>query len=273
MKYETEIRRQAKLKTELKDAQHRLQNLIEENSKLKAVFESLMHESRRFSGDIAEYSEALLTNIKKIKEKLPNGKLANAESDAENIFYTAGLLSARMAFADLELNPKILNKQIRVRSGIYKKFHKAKRLLSIKTKHNSLSISLIGNSTLEVETLQAFELVPYVLLENAIKYSPPNQEIKVNFSEILNRELEVIVSSIGPYVKPEETDKIFERGVRAESVMNTSISGEGLGLYLAKTLCDLNGFHISASSSQETSYTLSLMPYATFEVKLAVKQL
>ncbi|KIO48681.1 hypothetical protein [Nitrosospira sp. NpAV] len=72
MKYETENKRQAKLKAELKDAQNELQNLVEENNKLKTVFESLMHESRRFSSDIADYSEALLAQI---KEKLPREAL------------------------------------------------------------------------------------------------------------------------------------------------------------------------------------------------------
>lgn len=73
MKYETENKRQAKLKAELKDAQNELQNLVEENNKLKTVFESLMHESRRFSSDIADYSEALLAQI---KEKLPSAESA-----------------------------------------------------------------------------------------------------------------------------------------------------------------------------------------------------
>ena len=191
MRYDKQIRKEGKIKCELTQTQENLERLQNKYDHLHSVVEALMHESRRFSAEIASYSDEL-------SRLAANSAGSQTKELAETIFYTAGLLSSRMAFSDFELNPQSLSKQLPVRTGIYKKFDKARYVLSKQARAKSVQIKFVGKSSIELDTLKAFELVPFVLLDNAIKYSPPSQEINISFNESNSNNLEVTLTSMGP---------------------------------------------------------------------------
>jgi signal transduction histidine kinase len=58
--------------------------------------------------------------------------------------------------------------------------------------------------------------------------------------EIGNGRIEVI--DTGPGIKPEDAERLFQRGVRGEGVGG---SGAGLGLAIVRRLCDLYGWQVS----------------------------
>lgn len=60
-----------------------------------------------------------------------------------------------------------------------------------------MSVNLKGESRAEIYALPVFELLPFVLIENGIKYSPSNQKIDVCFEQNGRRQ-SVIVKSMGP---------------------------------------------------------------------------
>jgi signal transduction histidine kinase len=74
------------------------------------------------------------------------------------------------------------------------------------------------------------------LVGNAIKYTLEGQ-VRV---EIGNGRIEVI--DTGPGIKPEDAERLFQRGVRGEGVGG---SGAGLGLAIVRRLCDLYGWQVS----------------------------
>jgi signal transduction histidine kinase len=74
------------------------------------------------------------------------------------------------------------------------------------------------------------------LIGNAIKYTLEGQ-VRV---EIGNGRIEVI--DTGPGIKPEDAERLFQRGVRGEGVGG---SGAGLGLAIVRRLCDLYGWQVS----------------------------
>lgn len=261
MRYDKNIRKVEKVSSELQRARDDLDALKRKHEHLNLVVEGLMHEARRFSGELSAGAEELSRHL--------NGAAdARAKDLAETVFYTTGLLSSRMAFADFELNPQVMSRQIKLRTGIYKKFDKARHILSKRAKTKNIEIQFVGKSQLEVDAYQAFELVPFVLLENAIKYSPPKQDVTITFDEVLNRSVSVKVLSLGPIVSSEEMGSIFDRGIRGQRAIDSNIPGEGLGLYLANTLCKMNGFYLSATSAGEQQFTLNSTPYSLFEVSL-----
>lgn len=247
MRYDKENRKAEKFASDLQQTKDELGILQKKHEHLKLVVEGLMHEARRFSAELSAGAEDLSKHLNGASD-------ARAKDLVETIFYTTGLLSSRMAFADFELNPQVLSRQLRLRTGIYKKFDKARYILSKKARAKNVVIKFSGNSQLEIDALQAFELVPFVLLENAIKYSPDNQDVTVSFDEVPNRTVAVSVASLGPTVSPEEINVIFDRGVRGATANSSGIPGEGLGLYLAKTLCQMNGVNLAASSSRDSRF-------------------
>lgn len=265
MRYDKAIRKLEKAKESSIKVYEQLEATQREHEHLKTVMQGVMHEVRRFNAEMSAYSEEL--------NQLLTGKADPKIKDlAETIFYTAGLVSSRMTFADFELNPQVLSRQMRMRSGIYKKFDKARHILSKNAKQKNVEIFFTGRSTFEIDAISAFELVPFVLLDNAIKYSPSGQKINVAFDERQNKELTVRVSSIGPIVLSDELQQILMRGVRGSQAVNSNIPGEGLGLYLASTLCRMTGGDIQVTSEQTPRFTLNRTDYSTFEVTLVFRR-
>ena len=265
MRYDKTIRRSKKAKEASAKTTEQLEAVKKENALLRAVMEGVMHEVRRFNAEISTYSEEL--------NQLLNDKADTKVKDlAETIFYTAGLVSSRMTFADFELNPQVFSRQLRIRSGIYKKFDKARHILSKNAKQKSIGIVFSGHSTFEIDAISAFELVPFVLLDNAIKYSPSWQNVNITFDEEQNKQLTVKISSLGPIVPANELPEIMKRCVRGSLAANSNIPGEGLGLYLASTLRKMIGGNIVVFSSQIPKFKLNQTDYSDFEVILTFKR-
>jgi signal transduction histidine kinase len=86
------------------------------------------------------------------------------------------------------------------------------------------------------------------LLTNANKYAPNGANIRLQATKV-GEEVEFAVSDDGPGLGEEELEHVFDRFWRAESGDTQSVGGTGLGLAIAKSLVELHGGAISASSS------------------------
>lgn len=262
MRYDKAIRKNNKISNELDNLKIESERLRKQNEVLSSALNGMMHEIRRFSGELSDYAEGI--------SKLTAGQNGRIKELSDTIFFTSGMLASRLAFTDIELNPAAVSKQFKIRTGIYKKFDKARHILINRAKSKQININFKGSSVNEFDAIEAFELVPFVLLDNAVKYSPANREINVIFNE-QPRELEVLIRSCGPKVDSNELLNIFKKGVRGDNGALAASAGDGLGLYLAKTLCDLTSTNISATSNQHVEFQLGGIGYSDFEVRLARK--
>jgi signal transduction histidine kinase len=86
------------------------------------------------------------------------------------------------------------------------------------------------------------------LLTNANKYAPEGARVRLNASRV-GEEIEFAVSDNGPGLDEEQLDHVFDRFWRADSGETQSVGGTGLGLAIAKSLVELHGGAISASSA------------------------
>lgn len=243
--------------------QEEVAQLKEENERLKGasqsiaeILDSTLHEVRRFSAQLLKFSERLSRDTEGQQ---------SLNQTVQSIFYTAGMISSRLAYTDIELNPKAVESQTPLRSGIYKKFDKARRILAEEARDRRVNVRLNGESRVEIDALPVFELLPFVLLDNGIKYSPPDQVVTVEFEASSGHQL-VTVKSIGPVVRREELPRLFEKGFRCASA--TSMPGQGLGLFLAKRVCEYHGVTIRADSRANAAYQLNGVDYSEFRVEL-----
>ena len=76
------------------------------------------------------------------------------------------------------------------------------------------------------------------LLDNAMKFTPEKGEVSLVL-EALNNQGRVIVRDNGMGIEPEKQSKVFSRFYRTESAR--SHEGAGLGLNIAKAICDAHG--------------------------------
>ena len=99
-----------------------------------------------------------------------------------------------------------------------------------------------------------------ILLDNALKYSPPESTVRISVKKRVGRAL-IHISNSGPGIQKEQLDHIFDRFYRGDTSRTDSAkNGYGLGLSVAKQLVRLHGGDILVDSTpgKTTTFTISL---------------
>lgn len=265
MKYDKHNRKIEKLKEERDAALSRAEKAQSERNYIYLVLDGVMHETRRLNSEISSSCEDL-------SKLIEQGKYELASQESEGIFYKSGLLSSRLTFADFELNPESLSRQSRYSAGIFKKFDKARRILLRNASKRRINIRLVGPSHNEVDILPAFEMIPFVLLDNAVKYSPDEQEVVIHVTDNPSpgRRIEATISSIGPTVEESQIAHLCERGFRGSHAERSRVVGQGIGLYLANTLVRLSNGKLEIRSESQPIFHIDGVGYSEFSVTLTL---
>jgi PAS domain S-box-containing protein len=88
------------------------------------------------------------------------------------------------------------------------------------------------------------------LLSNAVKFTPPGGHVKVTLRRV-DAEIKLTVNDTGRGISPHFLPYVFERFRQAETMVNRTSTGLGLGLSIARHLVELHGGVIEASSEGE----------------------
>jgi two-component system phosphate regulon sensor histidine kinase PhoR len=96
------------------------------------------------------------------------------------------------------------------------------------------------------------------LLDNAVKYSNKNDEIRLG-AERRGREIVLSVSDEGIGVSQEDLPRIFERFYRADKARSRELGGTGLGLSIVKHIAQLHGGRVEAESELGRSTTIRVL--------------
>jgi len=97
------------------------------------------------------------------------------------------------------------------------------------------------------------------LIGNAIKYSPINTSITVEYLTTDNNSLKINVQDQGIGISREDQERIFERYYRVKDINSRSTSGFGIGLYLCKEIIELHNGTIEVQSSKNESTVFSFV--------------
>jgi two-component system, OmpR family, phosphate regulon sensor histidine kinase PhoR len=89
--------------------------------------------------------------------------------------------------------------------------------------------------------------VLYNLLENAVKYSRENGEIRLQ-AERCGPEILISVGDNGIGISKDDLPRIFERFYRADKARSRELGGTGLGLAIVKHIAQLHGGRVEAES-------------------------
>jgi signal transduction histidine kinase len=191
-------------------------------------FKNLTHDLRAISTEI--YHTAL--TVRNDAEKTGYGFLLNS---LDSVLAAQQMMSLRLDIVDYEsgLSAARPNEKI----SVFKKVDKVLRCFSNKMWDRKLSYRVEGSSYAFIFGPPIFEIVPFVIVENAVKYAPPNTEILIKFEEI-NNEIIVRFDSYGPLISESEMSRIFEQNFRGEAAASSRRSGSGIGLYAAKSLVE-----------------------------------
>src|SRR6266403_4961283 len=100
--------------------------------------------------------------------------------------------------------------------------------------------------------------VLYNLLENAVKYSRENGEIRLQ-AERCRPEIVICVSDDGIGISKDDLPRIFERFYRADKARSREFGGTGLGLSIVKHIVQLHGGRVEAESGLGKGTTIRVV--------------
>lgn len=98
------------------------------------------------------------------------------------------------------------------------------------------------------------------ILKNAISYSFPNSEIKINVTKNMDDgKVNISIENYGNTIPKDKLDYIFEKFYRLDDARSTNSGGAGLGLAIAKEVVEAHGGTIFANSKNNiTTFTVLL---------------
>lgn len=246
----------ASLESKERETRKRSQELDERQT----LLEDTIHEVRKINNQLKSTYERLAERI--------DNEDKYVYDMVQTLYGNTNLLTIRLDFYDYMVNPQLLLSAEKTDTPIYRKFEKVyKCLYNSRTKKN-LDVRLENNSYGLFSATPMMEIAIFIILENAIKYSPEYEVIKVVFDENkrTNR-LIVRTENWGPILEKAEIQRIYERGYRGRNADSiTDARGQGLGLPILKQICESNNIKLEISTG-EHKY-IQHVKYSKFSVKL-----
>lgn len=248
----------AELNQEIRNTKIDLQANEDEFLDKKILIEDTIHELRKLNGEFKIQCEELIYMVDDIHNE-------RIHQQAVKAFSTSQLMSIRLDTYDFGMNPINLLNKTKQPMSIHKKTTKAAKALFSKATANNVFVRWDGESFCEYMATDVVELLPYILIENGIKYSLPKRDLTIHFEESGNV-LQVTITSYSLRPSEQEMNKLTERGYRGVNAGYLK-QGKGIGLYLANVICEYHDIGMEFRLGQER-YAYQNYIYSDFIVTL-----
>lgn len=236
----------------------------------RASLDSISHEVKQLNASIKDHSDTILQTYHFDDDnniQLDSTDITTLQEKIRTIYVSSSMIASRFSLYDYEKNPQTLRQGKAYPCNIYGKFNKIRRILKGYMRKTT-NICMNGGSYLHIMAYPSFEMIPLLILENALKYSyTHNNNVNVEFCELDNGQLMVSISSYSPYCSKEEIGQVFQKGFRGKNARKIS-DGSGIGLYFVKKLCDLHNIEIKVESDNRYISEISGVAYAPFKYTL-----
>lgn len=227
--------------------------------------EDVLHDIRKYNGQM----KLTVGNIYRSVEGKSN-KYSKFISYSKTLQEIAWFFTLRLNNYDFTYNEKLMSANQKTSYNVYAVFDKVRRCIKERAEVNNINIKINSyNYTCNIMAYECIELLPYILLDNAIKYAPSYSEINIIFKSS-GDSINIIVMSVGPQIGVNEINKIFKRGYRSANAEKLTKDGQGIGLHTAKKICDLHSANISLSSSDKIVLNHQNIDYSEFCVDISM---
>jgi signal transduction histidine kinase len=226
---------------------------------LLSRLETSFYQQKQFTSDASHEMQTPLAGIKGIIEVLLRKPrtLERYEEKMREVLVQTNRLSQLhdqlLQLARLESTVLVAKKE---------KIHLAKAIAKSISTHEVLShshsVKIHNSIPLEVIVWAdnlLLEMIIDNLLSNAIKYNKTGGSIRINWDDA-HSTLSIEDDGIG--IDADQLPLLFNRFFRADDSRSSKIPGNGLGLSIAKRLCDAQNIQLTASSIKSQGTTFSL---------------
>jgi two-component system, OmpR family, sensor kinase len=216
---------------------------------------------RHFVADVSHQLKSPLTSIQGFAQAMLDGTASDSETKnkAAGIIVDESKRMIRQVNELLELSRmqsgqfKIAKETLNIQDIIVQ----CQDIFALRLEEKKLIVkndfAFSGNVTGDADRL---EDVLCNLLDNAIKNTPPQGEIRIASRKNQSNDLEISVSDSGPGIPPEQVPYVFDRFQQSSGLR----TGFGLGLAIAREIVLAHGGKIEVSSSpgEGARFTITL---------------
>lgn len=247
-----------------------IQNFFTGLAALDGQYKSLIRQNIH---EVRGINSALYNSAYELQEIIETPYPQRGIPISKSVVSLSELLRGRIDFMEFIANPDPRNVN-KSEVFVYRKFDKVQRCFRVTAHKRGIDFQISGSSSKATYgPLAIFDLVPYLLLDNAVKYSPDNSPVSITCNDIMHF-IFCTVTSKGPRIESSEIDDIFSPGFRGINALKSRKEGTGLGLSVLRKIV-INVFGGSINITQGTSNTIiNEVPYCDvkFEVKFPARQ-
>ncbi|MHA2036106.1 MAG: PAS domain S-box protein [Promethearchaeota archaeon] len=241
------------------------EELVKLNSLKSELMRRTSHELKTPLVSIKGYSDLLL-NVH--KEKLDDYVLASIVEIKQGCERLESLIQDILNTAELESGVAKLNKVVDNLSFFIELSTRELRGLA-KLRNHTISLVIPDKLVTSFEPEQMHQVISN-LINNAIKYTPPNGYIEIG-SEIIDDHILFSIKDSGIGLTKEEKERLFTQFGKIERYgqgLDIISDGSGLGLYISKKIVELHGGKIWVESEGRNKgsifyFTLPLITEST----------
>jgi len=148
------------------------------------------------------------------------------------------VMDIALTYTEFDINRVIKDTVVRFETGI---------------KEKKIRITLVFSESVTYVRAdrEKIERVLYNLIDNALKFTPPEGKVTVETTLSAAQTLTISVKDTGPGIPDEEKARVFERFYKADHSRGEDKRGSGLGLSIAKEFIKAHGQSISLTSEPE----------------------
>ncbi|MFO7880545.1 MAG: response regulator [Bacteroidota bacterium] len=209
----------------------------EESDRLKSSFLSNMsHEIRTPLNGIMGFSQIIADNQLSIGEVRAYAEILERNASQlltiiEDLLLISSLETGQFQYSEMECSPKdCFNQILSDASKLILQSGKNIQLINPYDDRLNEALLICDEPTL----IKAVKRI----VDNAVKYSPENSLISISMFMDKDTKLCVEVKDEGPGIPKDMQEKVFERFIQLNRSLNEPVSGNGLGLTIAKGIIE-----------------------------------
>ena len=233
------------------------------------LFKKLDHAIRLYEDDIRLKSRDELASIHEIKAQISvvfrivenhihaqyggtiDSRIEVMDPVWKNLQSAIRRLKVLLELTDLVVNPQAASFGRLINTQVHQTVYSIMKTIEAKAHSANISLTICGTSYNTMLLYKSFPIAVSVLLDNAIKYAQSGTEVVITVNDVRNYGVDIQVSSIGLIVPEADRQFMFEKNARGSNSMGKE--GSGVGLYVAKLVCDANKAIISYDATEYPS--------------------
>lgn len=223
----------------------------------ETIYQSFVHEIINLIPVLNKSSDIIIDGVSD-KGKID---IQGLEYHSQIIKDAVELINLNTAILNLELNPDFYTFQQKQHIDLIPIFKRATKIFKLKSTKRKINLEVNGEELPKAYAFPIIKIIPYIILDNCIKYSPSNQSIDIEYMTV-GKSCIITITSLGPYVPILEVPKLTQKFYRGENSVNSEVDGKGLGLYILDKICAMNNIRFDFKS-KDTNFKYNGISYST----------